>query len=92
VLFIYVDYSLDIATPLIFSPGQVSGTMDRVIRISEDGQIEPDETFTLILQTEMTLVDLVTPDRTVVTITSVDGTSTIVEWLSGGEVLTLFTG
>lgn len=67
------DYSADL-TPITFSPGKVSGdVINRTIRISEDGEIEPDEMFTLKLQTNMLLTDLVSPTMADITILSTDG-------------------
>ena len=49
--------------------------MNVTIRISEDGEIEPDEFFTLKLQTDMLLTDLVSPAIADITILSTDGNS-----------------
>ena len=67
------DYSADL-TPITFSSGRESGdVIYRTIRISEDGEIEPDEIFTLRLKTVMFLTDLVSPVTANITILSTDG-------------------
>ena len=71
----FKDFSANL-TPITFSPGKVSGdVMNVTIRISEDGEIEPDEFFTLKLQTDMLLTDLVSPAIADITILSTDGNS-----------------
>ena len=73
-LMLNVDFSVDINESLIFSPGDFL-IKTFVVRISQDGEIEQDENFTLTLSSDEPLTDLVYPNRTVVTILSPDGKS-----------------
>ena len=65
---------MDTTTPIEFVAGSLSGSnLTRMVRVTQDGKIEQDETFVLRLQTDLPLVILVSPMMVQVTIMSDDG-------------------
>lgn len=73
IICITIDYAID-TTDITFDGGSTSGeSRTKMIMVVQDGRIEPDEVFTIQLEADASITELIEPRSSIVTITSSDG-------------------